>query len=142
MNEKRMVSAEQKAYIDLLGAISRLAYIEDGMGRRLKSIPRAMFRLKGATSNLMSLSADILGGLRVITGISAQMPRDADGTFGRWLSFKDLDVVATAIRECCRTCTTEDPQEQKKCMFCKLLDILPTEKPDEGARGCGYFTIW
>ncbi len=75
-------------------------------------------------------------------GITAQQPRNRDSNFGRWLSFNDLDVVADAIRECCRVCVIEDPQQQKQCPYCKLLEKLPTDKPDEHATGCGYFAIW
>lgn len=157
MDVKRMVSAEQKEFINLLGIVAQLAFVEDGLGRRISSIPRGKWRYKGAMSNLARLVNDLthsipkdqqahfrrqLPAIRMVVGVKAQLPRDYDSTYGRWLSFTELDVVATAIRECCRTCTISDPQEQKQCKFCKLLDALPTDKPDENSRGCGYFTIW
>lgn len=157
MPEKRMVSSEQKQLINLFGCISQLAFLDDGIGQRMKSIPRAMFRYKGAMSNLVRLSNDLtlsmpaeqrmhirrqLPSIRMIVGTTAQLPRNYDSTYGRWLSFEQLDVVASAIRECCLACTIDDPQQQKQCPYCKLLDVLPTDKPDESATGCGYFSIW
>lgn len=157
MTEKRMVSAEQKEFINLLGALSQLVFVEDGLGKRIADIPRAKWRYKGALSQLARLSNDLtrsmpreqrdhftrqLPHIRMIVGIKAQIPRDPDAEHGRFLSFKELDVVATAIRECCRTCAIEDPQQQKQCHFCKLLEVLPTDKPDESSNGCGYFSIW
>ena len=154
---KRMVSAEQKAYLDMLASISQLAFAEEGLARRIESIPRGKSLLHGGRGMLVKLGNELantlppeqrehfrrqLPALRMIVGVKAQMPRAADGEHGRWLSFKQLDVVATAIRECCRTCTIDDPQQQKQCMYAKLLDVLPTDKPDENATGCGYFSIW
>ena len=64
------------------------------------------------------------------------------GTGGRLMTFTELDVVTDAIRECCRVCTIDDPQQQRKCKYCKLLESLPTNKADEHAKGCGYFSVW
>lgn len=157
MDVKRMVAIEQKGYINLLGILSQAVYLEDELGQRIGQLPKGKFRLKGALSNLVRLSNDLtlsmppeqrehfrkqLPAIKMIVGTSAQLPRNYDSAYGRWLSFEDLDVVASAIRECCRVCAISDPQEQKQCMYCKLLDVLPTDKPDESATGCGYFTIW
>ena len=156
MDEKRMVAAEQRDYISLCGVIAQLKHLE-GLERRLGTIPRSSFRLKGALANLESLKRDLLAStipeqrdhferqlpyLKIYTGIDAKIPTDPDSAFGRNLSLNELNVVATAIRECCRACTIDDPQQQKKCIFCKLLNVLPCTKPDESATGCGYFTIW
>lgn len=155
--QKRMTSNEQKGYIDLLGIISKMAFLEDNLGKRIRAVDRGNFRYKGAMTNLVRLANDILHtapmeqrehirrqlpSIMMIVGTTAQLPRNYDAEYGRWLSFNDLDIVAEAIRECCRTCTLEDPQQQKQCQYKKLLDVLPTDKPDESARGCGYFTIW
>lgn len=155
--QKRMTANEQKGYIDLLGIISKMAFLEDNLGKRIRAVDKGNFRYKGAMSNLVRLSNDILRtapleqrehirrqlpSIMMIVGTTAQLPRNYDAEYGRWLSFNDLDIVCTAIRECCRTCTLEDPQQQKQCPYKKLLDVLPTDKPDESARGCGYFTIW
>lgn len=154
---KRMTANEQKGYIDLLGIISKMAFLEDDLGKRISAVNRGNFRYKGSLSNLVRLSNDILRtappeqqehirrqlpAIRMIVGTTAQLPRNYDAEYGRWLSFNDLDIVAAAIRECCRTCNLDDPQQQKQCQYRKLLDTLPTMKPDESARGCGYFTIW
>lgn len=154
---RRMDAGEQKEFINLMGIISQMAHLEDGIGRRIAAIPRGRFRLRGAMSSLVRLANDLtrsmpgeqrehmrrqLPAIRMIVGTTAQLPRSCDSTYGRWLSFKELDAVASAIRECCRTCAISDPARQRQCMYCRLLDSLPTDKPDEFATGCGYFTIW
>ena len=84
-----------------------------------------------------------LSGLYMSVGVKNVISgQNRDNEVGRLLTFNELDVVADAIRECCRTCSIDDPQQQKQCRYCKLLDTLPTDKPDEAARGCGYFAIW
>lgn len=157
IEQKRMAYAEQKEFINLLGIISQMAFLDDGLGQRIEKIPRAKWRLKGALNQLVRLSNDLtlsmppeqrehfqkqLPAIKMIVGTTAQLPRNYDSTYGRWLSFEQFDVVAMAIRECCRTCMIDDPQQQKQCPYCKLLDVLPTDKPDEHSRGCGYFAIW
>ena len=154
---KRMVSAEQKEFINLLGVLSQLVFVQDGLERRMRTIPRAWWRYKGALANLARLANDLtrsmpkkqqdhfkrqLPAIKMIVGVRSQLPRNYDSAHGRWLSFEDLNVVATAIRNCCLTCSINDPQEQKQCPYCKLLEVLPTDKPDESSNGCGYFTIW
>ncbi len=156
-NLKRMNSQEQKGMINLLGILSQMAFLEDDIGRRIARIPRGKFRLKGALSNLVRLANDLtvsmppeqrehmrrqLPAIKMIVGTTAQLPRNYGSTYGRWLSFEELDTVAEAIRECCRVCEIDDPQQQKQCPYCKLLNNLPADKPDEAARGCGYFAIW
>ena len=154
---KRLVSAEQSAYQNLKAAAKMAALQEAALTRRMAGIPNARKYLRGGIGMLNKLIQEIdatmpeeqhehlarqADTLRMIAGVKAQMPRDSDAEFGRWLSFKELNVVATAIRECCYACTTDDPQQQKQCIFCKLLEVLPTDKPDENAPGCGYFAIW
>ena len=157
MDKKRMVSNEQKKFVDLLGAVSLLAFVEDDLKDRMKRIPRAWWRYRSALSQLARLSNDLTGSMpdeqvqhfrrqlpaiKMTVGVKAQLPRDYDAEYGRWLSFNDLNVVTTAIRECCRTCSIDDPQQQKQCPFCKLMEVIPTDKPDERSNGCGYFAIW
>lgn len=155
---KRMVSAEQRATLELHAIIAQMKYIEDGVGPRIKRIKGGMGLLHSARGLLVRLAnqlvlsspaeqQDHLGrqliGIYMHIGIKDPIGQQKrDGEVGRLMSFKELDVVVSAIRECCRVCTIEDPQEQKKCKYCKLLDVLPADKPDENARGCGYFTIW
>ena len=156
IQKKRMVSAEQHEFINMLGSLSQLA-LTDSIEKRIREMPNGMFRYKGAMTNLTKLINDLtlsmpedqmlhikkqLPAIKMTVGVKSQLPRNHDAEYGRWLSFNDLNVVATAIRECCRMCAIEDPQEQKKCMYCKLLDVLPTDKPDENSNGCGYFSIW
>lgn len=53
-----------------------------------------------------------------------------------------LAVATKAIREQCALCTIEDPAQQAQCPYGKLLDVLPVDKIDEDARGCGWFHSW
>jgi hypothetical protein len=157
MSEKRMVAAEQAAYLNLLAAIHTAKKQEEALARRMSKLPNAKRCMHSGIGMLNRLMVDIDAtipaeqkahferqkqGLRMIVGIKAQMPRDPDAEHGRFLSFKQLDVVANAIRECCRVCDLTDAVQQAKCPYAKLLDELPTTKPDEDAPGCGYFTIW
>lgn len=129
----RFNAQEQKGMINLLGIISQAAFLEDEIGRRIDCVPRGKFRYKGALSSLIRLANDLtrtmpeeqqrhlrrqLPAIRMIVGATAQLPRNCDSTYGRWLSFNELDVVAMAIRGCYCVCTVEDPQQQKQCMYC------------------------
>lgn len=156
--EKRMVSTEQKALLELHAIIAQSAFVERALEKRIAGIKGAKGWLHSAQSLLTKLANELSGsapeeqrkhlgrqlvGLYMHVGVRdkyAEKKRDATG--GRLLSFNELDVVATAIRECCRTCTIDDPQQQKQCPYCKLLESLPTDKPDENARGCGFFAMW
>lgn len=156
--EKRMASAEQRATLELHAIIAQMKYIEDGVGPRIKRIKGGMGLLHSARglltrlANELALSApkeqrDHLGrqlyGLYMNIGVRDKIGQQKrDGEIGRLLTFNEMDVVASAIKECCTYCTIEDPQEQKKCKYCKLLEVLPTNKSDEHAKGCGYFTVW
>lgn len=154
---KRMAYAEQQAYFKLRAAAKMAACQEEDLSRRMQNMPGAKKYLRSGVGMLNKLVSDLdstippeqrehfsrqENSLRMIVGIKAQMPRDSDAEFGRWLSFHELDVVATAIRECCRACAIDDPQQQKQCKYARLLEVLPTDKPDENAPGCGYFAIW
>ena len=44
---KRMTANEQKGYIDLLGIISKMAFLEDDLGKRISAVDRGNFRYKG-----------------------------------------------------------------------------------------------
>ena len=154
----RMVSKEQRATLELFAILKQIKLIEEGAGKRIQSIEGGTRLLHCGQGMLRKLANELassapkeqrdhlwrqLSGIYMHIGIQdkiAQQKRDSEN--GRLLSFNELDVVAEAIRECCMHCTIEDPQEQKKCKFCKLLEVLPTDKPDENARGCGYFSIW
>lgn len=154
---KRLVSTEQMAFINLQAAVNMAKAQEEKLARRLDMIPGARRYLRSGIGMLNKLVQEINATLpfeqldhldrqksytKFIVGVKAQLPRDPDMEFGRHLSFKELDIVATAIRECCRICTIDDPQQQKQCPFCRLLEVLPTDKPDENAGGCGYFEMW
>ena len=156
--KKRMVAAEQKALLELHAIVAQSAFVEQGLERRIGEIKGAKGWLHSAQSLMTKLANELvltlpdeqrkhmgrqLAGLYMHVGVKdkiSQQKRDAD--HGRLLSFKELEVVATAIRECCKMCSIEDPQQQKMCPFCKLMDTLPVDKPDENARGCGYYTLW
>lgn len=156
MTEKRMAAVESTAYLNLQAAINMARAQQGDLMRRLdvtgskKYFRSGLGLLEKAVEEIAATVPDAQLehferqklSLKMIVGIKAQMPRDSDAEHGRWLSFKELDIVATAIRQCCLTCTTDDPQQQKQCPFCRLLEVLPTNKPDEDARGCGYFTMW
>lgn len=154
---KRMASDEQSAYLSLRAAINMANAQEETLSRRMEGIPGAKRYLHSGLGMLRKLVAGLdstippeqydhferqIPTLKMIIGIKAQLPRNYDQECGRWLSFEQLDVVTTAIRECCLVCNITDPQDQKQCMYRKLLDVLPSDKPDEDARGCGYFTMW
>ncbi|MBP3404738.1 MAG: hypothetical protein J6N18_01435 [Kiritimatiellae bacterium] len=154
---KRLVSAEQMAFLNLQAAVRVIGKQEDALGNRLAMVPGGKRYLHTGTGMLNRLIKEIEGTMppeqlehlnrqkaytRFIISTKAVIPRCPDKEFGRWLSFKELDVVASAIRECCRTCTLDNPQDQKQCPYCKLLEVLPTDKSDENAPGCGYFSIW
>jgi hypothetical protein len=156
MDEKRMVAAEQRDYIALCGVITQLEHLE-GLERRMGMLPRSTFRLKGAISNLKSLKKSLLESttqeqrdhferqlpfIKIYVGIDAKIPTDPDSAFGRCLSLNELNVVATAIRECCKNCTVDDPQQQKKCIYRKLMNVLPCNFQDENSSGCGYYGMW
>ena len=156
--EKRMVSAEQRATLELHAIIAQMKFIEDGVGQRIKRIKGGMGLLHSSRglltrlANELVLSAPLeqqkhlgrqLVGLYMNIGVRDKIAQQKrDGEIGRLMTFNELDVVADAIRECCRMCTIDDPQEQKKCKYCRLMNVLPTNKPDENARGCGWFTAW
>ncbi len=57
---KRFNAQEQKGMINLLGIISQSAFLEDEIGRRIDSVPRGKFRLKGAMTNLSRLAGDLI----------------------------------------------------------------------------------
>ena len=158
MTEKRLVANEQKAALELHAIIGQINLSELNIAKRLDAIPRAHQRLRTARTLLTQIANEVvltappeqrshlsrqLPGLYMHIGVKDKIAQQKrDGEEGRLLSWRELDVVTSAIRECCRTCNITDPQQQKQCMYCKLLESLPTDKPDESATGCGYFTIW
>lgn len=154
---RRMVSGEQTKLYQLLGMIDLSQSVMDGLERRLKAVPRGMARMKQVKSLVAKLGFDVIGtapieqrdhiinqmkGIEIISGIKAQMPRDPEATFGQFLNFHQLAVATKAIREQCALCTIEDPAQQAQCPYGKLLDVLPVDKIDEDARGCGWFHSW
>ena len=156
-NTKRAVKVEQIRTYELLAMIDISGTIQADMGRRLSMVPRGMARLKSARSIIAKLAFDVLGtipieqrehmvqqieGLQTFVGIRAQLPTNPDSTFGYFLSRDNLEIVNKAIREQCMLCATEDPSEQAKCPYAKVLNVLPIDKQDEDAKGCGWFHTW
>jgi len=154
---KRMVRDEQTKMYQLLGMIDLIQNVMDGLDRRLKMVPRGVARMQSAKSLITKLAFDIINTapleqrmymrdqvehIEIITGVKSQMPRDLKATFGQFLNFNQLDIVAKAVQEQCSLCTIEDPAEQAKCKYRKLLDVLPVEKMDEDAPGCGWSHFW
>lgn len=158
MDKKRMVANEQKAFLELHAVIGQSGFVEEGLQRRINSIKGARGWMHSAQALLAKVANELtmtlpdeqrehlrrqLVGLYMHVGVQdkiANQKRASEG--GRFMTFKELDVVADALRECCRMCSIDDPQQQKQCQYCKLLESLPTNKPDEDARGCGFFTMW
>ena len=154
---KRMVRDEQTKLYQLLGMIDLCKSVSEGLDRRLKMVPRGTARMSQAKSLIAKLAFDVINTapveqrkymrdqlpyIEIMTGVKAQMPRDPESAFGQFLNFKQLAVVTKAIQEQCSLCTIEDPAQQAKCPYSKLLDILPMDKIDENALGCGWFHKW
>lgn len=154
---KRMVSDEQRHFIQLLAMTDLSDQVMETMGRRLNAVPRGMTRIKMVKSLVTKLSFDILNtapvtqrehiinqvkGLTTITGAKAKLPMDMESEFGIFLNFRQMYIVEKAIYEQCELCATEDPAIQAKCPYKKLLDVLPVDKIDESAGGCGWFNNW
>ena len=154
---RRMVSGEQTKMYQLLGMIDLCESVMEGLDRRLKMVPRGTARITQAKSLIAKLAFDVIStapieqrkhmreqitGFTILTGIKAQMPRDPEATFGQFLSFHQLKVVTKAIQEQCSLCAIEDPAEQARCPYAKLMDVLPVDKIDENAKGCGWFHKW
>lgn len=154
---KRMVRDEQTKLYQLLGMIDLCESVSEGLDRRLKMVPRGTARMSQAKSLIAKLAFDVLNTapveqrkymrdqvpyIEIMTGVKAQMPRDPESAFGQFLNFKQLSVATKAIQEQCVLCTIEDPAQQAKCPYAKLLDILPVDKMDENVLGCGWFHKW
>lgn len=154
---KRMVRDEQTKMLQLLGMIDLSESIMRGLSRRLEMVPRGTARMKQVKSLVAKLAFDVINtapieqrihmrdqipGIEIISGIKAQMPRDPEATFGQFLNFKQLAIATTAIQEQCALCTIEDPAQQAKCPYARLMDVLPVDKIDEEAKGCGWFHKW
>ena len=153
----RMVRDEQTKMYQLLGMADLCDSVAEGLDRRLKMVPRGTARMKQAKSLITKLAFDVintapleqraymrdqLAGMEIMTGIKAKMPRDPNATYGQFLNFHQLAIVSKAVQEQCSLCVIEDPAEQAKCPYKKLLDILPVDKMDENAKGCGWFHSW
>lgn len=156
-NAKRMVKDEQLALMQLLSMIDVSRIIMERLERRLQAIPRGIARIKTVRSLVSRLSLDILDtmpieqrehmqnqvkGLTTITGVRSQLPRDYDATYGLFLNNDQLAIIGDALHEQCMLCTTEDPGKQAKCPYARVLNVLPMDKLDEGAPGCGWFNNW
>lgn len=154
---KRMVRDEQTKMYQLLGMIEVCQSVAGGLDRRLKMVPRGTARMKQAKSLIAKLAFDVMNTapveqrkymrdqvpyIEIMTGVKAQMPRDPDSTFGQFLNFRQLAVATKAIQEQCALCAIEDPAQQAKCPYAKLLDILPVDKINENVLGCGWFHKW
>ena len=154
---KRMVSDEQTHLIQLLAMLDLSERVMETMERRLNAVPKGMSRLKTVKSLVAKLAFDIMNtapmaqrahihnqmlGITTLTGVKAKMPRDLEREFGIFLNFRQLFVVEKALHEQCMLCATEDPAQQAKCPYAKLLDVLPVDRIDEDAGGCGWFNNW
>lgn len=158
MDKKRMVANEQKAFLELHAVIGQSGFVEQGLEQRIGNIKGAKGWLHSAQALLTKVANELtftlpdeqrdhlsrqLRGLYMHVGVQDKISNQKRAsTGGRFMSFAEMDIVADALRECCRFCAIEDPQQQRQCKFCKLLESLPTNKPDEDARGCGFFTMW
>lgn len=154
---KRMVKSEQIAMFQLLSMIDVTHRIMDNLERRLSGIPRGLANMKMIRSLVSKLSLDVLDtipieqrehmvnqmkGLVTMTAVRNQLPINEGATFGLFLNNDQLSIVEDALREQCMLCTTEDHGEQAKCKYAKLMNVLPLNKMDENARGCGWFHGW
>lgn len=158
MNKKRMVYAEQKAFLELHAVIGQMGFVIQGLERRIGSIKGVKGYINSAIALLTKAANEMtrtlpdeqrahllrqMVGLYMHVGVRDKFAEAKRNTkSGRLMTYEELDVVAEAIRECCRFCNTNDHQQQKQCKFCKLMDSLPVDKPDEDAVGCGYFAMW
>ena len=158
MEKKRMVSSEQRGFLELHAVIGQSGLAEELIQKRLAQIPGAKGWLHSAQALMAKVANELtktlpdeqrdhlcrqLHGLYMHVGVQDKIANQKrTGTGGRFMNYTELDTIADALRECCRFCTIEDVQQQRQCKFCKLMESLPTNKPDEDARGCGYFTMW
>ena len=128
---KRMVFDEQTGLLELHAVIGQLGITENRLERRIGTTPNAKKRIHTCIRMLTNLANSLaltapeeqrahlgrqLCGLFMHIGIKdkiAQQKRDTE--IGRLMTYAELDVVAEAIRECCRTCAIDDPQQQKQC---------------------------
>lgn len=158
MDKKRMVSSEQKSYLELHAVIAQMGFVKEGLERRVGNIKGAKGYINSGIALLTKAANELtetlpdeqrehlrrqLIGLYMHVGVRdrfAEAKRNSKS--GRLMTYEEMDVVAEAIRECCRVCSIEDPQQQKQCKYCKLMESLPIDKPDEDSRGCGFFTMW
>lgn len=156
-NAKRMVKDEQLATMQLLSMIDLSRIVMERLERRLQAIPRGMARIKTVRSLISSLSLDVLDtmpieqrehmtnqikGVTTITGVRGQLPIDYDATYGLFLNNEQLAIIGDALREQCMLCTAEDPGEQAKCPYARILNVMPMDKIDENVPGCGWFNNW
>ncbi|MBQ8111343.1 MAG: hypothetical protein IJ124_14400 [Clostridia bacterium] len=154
---KRMVKDEQGATMFLLAMCSLAAEVQRRLERRLKTVPNGMGRIKTIRSMVTKLAFDLLNtapqeqrehiqrqcvGLAIFVGVRGEGPLNPDSEYGYYLNRNQFDLMIGAVREQCDLCTIEDPAEQAKCPYAKLLNVLPIDKQDEGAKGCGWFHPW
>ena len=156
-NAKRMVKDEQLAMFQLLSMTDLTRLIMQRLERRLQSLPRGMAQIKTIRSLVSRLSLELLDtipieqrehmvnqikGLVTVTAIRGKLPMNEDSTYGLFLNNEQLAIAGQALREQCMLCTAEDPGEQAKCPYAKLLNVMPMDKLDENATGCGWFNNW
>lgn len=154
MEQKRMNSTEQLEHISIIGCIRTLKDVEPRISGRLDGIKKSRFWLRGAIKSLEQLSDALdatvpdhqhetlrrqLGTLCVSIGVK-NAGNGRDTTYGRWLSFKDLDLVGEVLKEHCMMCT-KDIQQQRACRFAKLMDTLPMDQPNPNSAGCKWFAL-
>lgn len=154
---KRMVKDEQLALMQLLSMMDLSRIVMERLERRLQAIPRGIARIKTVRSLVTRLSLDVLDtmpieqrehmqnqlrGLITITGVRNQLQRDDDANYGLFINNDLLSIIGDALHEQCMLCTTEDPGEQAKCPYAKVLNVMPNDRIDENAPGCGWFNNW
>lgn len=141
-------------HISIIACIRTLKDVEPRIAKRLDSVPKSRFFLRGAIKNLEKLSDGLdatvpdhqhemlrrqLNTLCVSIGVK-NAGNSRDTTYGRWLSFKDLDLVGEVFKEHCMMCG-KDVQQQRTCPYAKLLDTLPIDEPNPNGAGCKWFTL-
>ena len=152
----RLRRAEQQALVDMFAITDRAAILleREGLDKRLKSIPRGMYRLKTAKTHLKKLSQALLDTVPADQLIHMQrnlkrtkfhiytgpLLGDKDSMEGRFLSINELNTVASAIAEICRFCPHDDAQKQRSCEFRKLMDKMPADTIcEECGDRCGWY---
>ena len=74
-------------------------------------------------------------------GVAVGIKRDrSQDDYGRYMSLDELEILASASREKCLTCT-KTVMEQRQCALKKVLDTLPIEGIEDSEKGCPYMFL-